>query len=199
MSMPLKLDPSHTLPRDFASAALAGRVWRPELDGPAVVAIRPDGVYDISTVAPTMTALAETADPAATLRAAKGERIGTLDAILANSPEVGRDANAPWLLAPTDLAAIKAAGVTFARSLLERVIEEQAKGAPEKAHGIRQAVEAQLGGDLKRLKPGSKEALALKAALIKAGAWSQYLEVGIGEDAEIFTKAQPMSPTLDVE
>ncbi len=140
-----------------------------------------------------MTALSELADPAAALRAAKGERLGTLDAILANTPEDTRDAAKPWLLAPIDLAAVKAAGVTFARSMLERVIEEQAKGAPEKAHGIRQAVEAQLGGDLRKLKPGSKQALALKAELIKAGAWSQYLEVGIGEDAEIFTKAQPMS------
>lgn len=191
--MALLLSARATLPQDFARAALAGRVWRPELSGPAVVAVRTDGVYDISASASTMTALAEMADPAATLRGAKGELIGSLDAILANTPEDMRDARKPWLLAPIDLAAVKAAGVTFARSLLERVIEEQAKGAPEKAHGIRQAVEAQLGGDLRKLKPGSKEALALKAALIKAGAWSQYLEVGIGEDAEIFTKAQPMS------
>ncbi len=191
--MQLALTTAATLPKDFAHAALAGRVWRPELGGPSVVAVRADGVYDISAVAPTMTALSEMADPAAALRLAKGELIATLDAILANTPEDARDPNKPWLLTPIDLAAVKAAGVTFARSLLERVIEEQAKGAPEKAHGIRQAVEAQLGGDLRKLKPGSKEALALKVELIKAGAWSQYLEVGIGEDAEIFTKAQPMS------
>ncbi len=191
--MQLALTTAATLPKDFAHAALAGRVWRPELGGPSVVAVRADGVYDISAVAPTMTALSEMADPAAALRMAKGELIATLDAILANTPEDARDPNKPWLLTPIDLAAVKAAGVTFARSLLERVIEEQAKGAPEKAHGIRQAVEAQLGGDLRKLKPGSKEALALKVELIKAGAWSQYLEVGIGEDAEIFTKAQPMS------
>jgi fumarylacetoacetate (FAA) hydrolase family protein len=104
-----------------------------------------------------------------------------------------RDATRPWLLAPVDLQAIKAAGVTFARSLLERVIEEQAKGAPEKAQAIRNSIEKQLGGDLRRLKPGSPQALELKKTLIAAGAWSQYLEVGIGEDAEIFTKAQPMS------
>ena len=77
--------------------------------------------------------------------------------------------------------------------MLERVIEEQAKGAPEKAAAIRGSVETLLGGDLRKLKPGSKQALALKQTLIDAGAWSQYLEVGIGEDAEIFTKAQPMS------
>jgi fumarylacetoacetate (FAA) hydrolase family protein len=113
--------------------------------------------------------------------------------VLDNTPEALRDASKPWLLAPNDLQAIKAAGVTFARSMVERVIEEQAKGAPEKAAAIRQTVEQQLGGDLRSLKPGSKQAMALKASLIEAGAWSQYLEVGIGEDAEIFTKAQPMS------
>ncbi len=99
----------------------------------------------------------------------------------------------PWLLAPIDLQAVKAAGVTFARSMLERVIEEQAQGAPEKADAIRQEIADKLGGDLRQLKPGSPEALALKQTLIEQGAWSQYLEVGIGEDAEIFTKAQPMS------
>ncbi len=182
-----------TLPQDFAHAALAGRVWRPELGGPSLVAIRADGIHDITAIAATMTGLCEIADPAAALRAATGEVIGTLDAILANTPEAVRDPNKPWLLAPIDLAAVKAAGVTFARSMVERVIEEQAKGAPEKASGIRETIAKQLGGDLRQLKPGSKEALALKAALIKAGAWSQYLEVGIGEDAEIFTKAQPMS------
>ncbi len=104
-----------------------------------------------------------------------------------------RDAKKPWLLAPIDLQAIKAAGVTFARSMVERVIEEQAKGAPEKAEAIRASVATQLGGDLRKLKPGSPQALELKKTLIAAGAWSQYLEVGIGEDAEIFTKAQPLS------
>ncbi len=191
--MPLDLSAAATLPRDHAAASLAGRVWRPDLGGPSVVAIRLDGVYDISSTAATITALCEEPSPAAALLGSRGERIGTLADIIANTPEDTRDQTKPWLLAPVDLAAVKAAGVTFARSLLERVIEEQAKGSPEKAQAIRATVEAQLGGDLRSLKPGSKEALALKAALIKAGAWSQYLEVGIGEDAEIFTKAQPMS------
>ena len=191
--MPFDLSAAATLPRDHAAASLAGRVWRPDLGGPSVVAIRVDGVYDISSTAATMTALCEEPSPAAALLGSRGERIGTLADIIANTPEDTRDQTKPWLLAPVDLAAVKAAGVTFARSLLERVIEEQAKGSPEKAQAIRATVEAQLGGDLRSLKPGSKEALALKAALIKAGAWSQYLEVGIGEDAEIFTKAQPMS------
>lgn len=119
--------------------------------------------------------------------------LGTLEDLLANTPEHTRNPAKPWLLAPIDLQAIKAAGVTFARSMLERVIEEQAKGAPEKAASIRDVVERELGGNLKTLVPGLPEALALKAELIRQGAWSQYLEVGIGEDAEIFTKAQPMS------
>ncbi len=185
--------PATTLPRDHAAASLAGRVWRPDLAGPSVVAVRMNGVYDVSEAAATMTALCEDLSPAAALMGCRGERIGSLADILANTPETQRDPAKPWLLAPIDLAAVKAAGVTFARSLLERVIEEQAKGAPEKAAAIRSTVEAQLGGDLRTLKPGSPQAMALKATLIKAGAWSQYLEVGIGEDAEIFTKAQPMS------
>ena len=99
----------------------------------------------------------------------------------------------PHLLAPIDLQAIKAAGVTFVRSLLERVIEERAHGNPERAHATREAIAAALGGDLRGFKPGSAAAMGLKEALIAAGAWSQYLEVGIGPDAEIFTKGQPMS------
>jgi len=181
------------LPRDGTAGALAGRVWRPDVAGPSVVAIRSDGVYDISRIAPTMRDLCEADDPADIVRSGEGERIGALADILANTPHDNRDSSKPWLLAPIDLQAIKAAGVTFVRSLLERVIEEQAKGAPEKAEAIRVQVEKELGGDLRRLKPGSREALALKDVLIAQGAWSQYLEVGIGEDAEIFTKAQPMS------
>ncbi|MGE3917496.1 MAG: fumarylacetoacetate hydrolase family protein [Hyphomicrobiaceae bacterium] len=182
-----------SLPEDHPSAALAGRVWRPDVGGPSVVRIEAGRVIDVTAAAPTMTELCEAQDPAARLRAISGEDIGSLDAILANTPEATRDETKPSLLAPVDLAAVKAAGVTFARSMLERVIEEQAKGAPEKARVIRAEVERQLGGDLRRLKPGSPQALALKQTLIEAGAWSQYLEVGIGEDAEIFTKAQPMS------
>jgi fumarylacetoacetate (FAA) hydrolase family protein len=182
-----------TLPVDGTAGALAGRMWRPDVDGPSVVAVRADGLYDISRAAPTMRDLAEAADAADIVRTAPGERIGSLEDVLANTPDAIRDGRKPWLLAPCDLQAIKAAGVTFARSLLERVIEEQAKGAPEKAEAIRAEVERQLGGDLRRLKPGSKQALELKKTLIAQGAWSQYLEVGIGEDAEIFTKAQPMS------
>lgn len=191
--MPLALTTASTLPKDATTGALAGRAWRPESAGPSVIAIRADGVYDITALAPTMRDLAERADAATIIKTGRGERFATLADLLANTPEESRDPDRPWLLAPIDLQAIKAAGVTFARSMLERVIEEQAKGAPEKAAAVREVVERQLGGDLRSLVPGSAQALALKETLIKQGAWSQYLEVGIGEDAEIFTKAQPMS------
>lgn len=182
-----------TLPEDGAAGALAGRVWRPDLEGPSVVAVRGDKLVDISAAVPTMRDLAERDDAAEVVREARGDWEGDLAALLANTPEATRDPAQPWLLAPVDLQAVKAAGVTFARSMLERVIEEQAQGAPEKAQAIRDQVQMQLGGDLRKLVPGSAEALALKETLIAQGAWSQYLEVGIGEDAEIFTKAQPMS------
>jgi fumarylacetoacetate (FAA) hydrolase family protein len=187
------MTPEASLPKDGTAGALAGRVWRPDAEGPAVVAVRGDGVWDVSRLAPTMRDLAETADAAAIVKQGKGERIGALADILANTPEARRDAKKPWLLAPVDLQAIKAAGVTFPLSMLERVIEEQARGAPEKAEAIRRSVQAQLGGDIRSLVPGSKQAAELKRVLIEQGAWSQYLEVGIGPDAEIFTKAQPMA------
>ena len=187
------MTPAGTLPKDGTTGTLAGRVWLPAVQGPAVAAIRQDGVYDISRHAPTMRDLCETPDPAAVVRDAPGERIGGLDDILANTPEANRDTRRPWLLAPCDLQAVKAAGVTFPLSMLERVIEEQARGAPEKAAAIRTSVASSLGGDLRRLVPGSAQAAELKRVLIEQGAWSQYLEVGIGPDAEIFTKAQPMS------
>src|SRR5262245_27652298 len=143
------MTPKGTLPSDGTTGALAGRVWLPGVGGPAVVAVRADGVYDISRSAATMRDLCEADDPAAVVRDGRAERIGTLDAILANTPEANRDANKPWLLAPNDLQAIKAAGVTFPLSMLERVIEEQARGAPEKAQAIRATVQASLGGNIR--------------------------------------------------
>ncbi|HEY5832220.1 MAG: fumarylacetoacetate hydrolase family protein [Hyphomicrobiaceae bacterium] len=187
------MTPEASLPKDGTAGALAARVWRPDVEGPSVAAVRGDGVWDISRLAPTMRDLAEAPDAAAIVKQGKGERIGTLADILANTPEAQRDAKKPWLMAPVDLQAIKAAGVTFPLSMLERVIEEQARGAPEKAEAIRRSVQAQLGGDIRSLVPGSKQAAELKRVLIEQGAWSQYLEVGIGPDAEIFTKAQPMA------
>jgi fumarylacetoacetate (FAA) hydrolase family protein len=193
--MPLDLTSTaeHSLPEDWRDAALAGRVWRPELGGPSVVALRADGVVDITASFATMRDLCEDEDPAGELRQAKGEPLGELAAILANTPPERRDAKKPWLLAPIDLQAIKAAGVTFAISMLERVIEERARGNPEAAAAIRAEIVRLVGEDFARLKPGSPEAVRLKEMLVAQGAWSQYLEVGIGPDAEIFTKAQPLS------
>jgi fumarylacetoacetate (FAA) hydrolase family protein len=181
------------LPVDAGDAALAGRVWLPEVEGPSVVAVRGDRLFDISASFPTMRDLCEAADPAGALRAAAGEPIGALTEVAANTPPERRDRRRPWLLAPLDLQAIKAAGVTFVASLLERVIEERARGDLAAAASIREEVTRLVGTDLARLRPGSAEAASLKEVLLRAGAWSQYLEVGIGPDAEIFTKAQPMS------
>jgi fumarylacetoacetate (FAA) hydrolase family protein len=189
----LHLDPATTLPTDGSSGTLVGRAWLPAVDGPAVVVVRADGLYDVSRAFPTMRDLAEASDPAVAVAAVKGERIGALADVLANTPEEGRDQTKPWLLAPVDLQSIKAAGVTFAQSLLERVIEEQARGAPEKAAAVRAEVEGALGGAVAGLKPGSPQAAELKRLLQSKGLWSQYLEVGIGPDAEIFTKAPPMA------
>jgi fumarylacetoacetate (FAA) hydrolase family protein len=181
------------LPADSARAALAGRVWRPDVDGPSVVAIRDGQVFDITRAFATMRDLCEADDPAVALRAADGEPLGPLAPILANTPPDGRAPGRPWLLAPIDLQAVKAAGVTFPISMLERVIEERARGNPAAADTIRTEVRKLFGNDLSTLKPGSPAAMELKATLIQQGVWSQYLEVGIGPDAEIFTKAPPMA------
>lgn len=189
----MQLTPSATLPQDAANALLAGRLWRPDVAGPSVVAVRGNDLVDVSASFPTMRDLCEEADPAAALKAAKGEIVGTLEAALKNTPPDTRDGNKPWLLAPIDLQAVKAAGVTFAISMLERVIEERARGNPAAAVEIRKEIGRLVGDDLSKLKPGSREAQALKEVLIAQGSWSQYLEVGIGPDAEIFTKSQPMA------
>jgi fumarylacetoacetate (FAA) hydrolase family protein len=191
--MTLSLNPSSTLPTDTTAGTLVGRVWRPELGGPSVVAIRADGVFDISRSFATMRDLTESPDPAASVAGAHADRIGDLATILANTAEDKRDPKKPWLLAPIDLQAVKAAGVTFAISLLERVIEEQARGAPERAAAARKDVESALGGAVEKIKPGSPQAMELKKLLQQKGLWSQYLEVGIGPDAEIFTKCQILS------
>lgn len=189
----MTLDLSRTLPDDRTRGALAGRIWRPDHAGPSVVAVRDTGVFDISADFPTLAHLTETTAPVAALRAAAGERVAALADILANTPPDGRDPTRPWLLAPVDLQVIKAAGVTFAASMIERVIEERTRGKPEAAAAIRREIEALCGNDLRALRPGSPEAARLKQVLVAQDAWSQYLEVGIGPDAEIFTKAPVLS------
>lgn len=181
------------LPDDAEHATLVGRVWRPDVGGPSVVAVRNGVAFDITATFATMRDLCETHDPSTSVHAAHGDRLGTAAEFLVNTPPETRDPTKPWLLTPVDLQALKAAGVTFAISILERVIEERARGDLNAAATIRAEVTRLVGDDLAALIPGSPEAARLKEVLIQQGAWSQYLEVGIGPDAEIFTKAQPMS------
>ena len=189
----MQLTDQTCLPHDGTSGTLAARVWRPDVDGPSIVAVRGDGAIDITHIFPTMRDLCEASDPAAALKEASGQRIGSLAELFGNTPPDTRNPARPWLLAPVDLQVIKAAGVTFAVSMLERVIEERARGNPAAAAAIREQIVALVGDDLSKLRPGSPQAMALKKVLIAQGAWSQYLEVGIGPDAEIFTKAPPMA------
>jgi fumarylacetoacetate (FAA) hydrolase family protein len=187
------LTPARALPADGCAGTLVGRAWLPgKVAGPGVVALRSNGVFDLSRGAPTITDLLNAHDPVALARA-PGVRVGDLAPILANSAHDRRDPAMPYFLAPCDLQALKASGVTFATSLLERVIEEHARGDPSKADAIRRTITDVIGTDLSKIQPGSPAAMRLKAHLIEQGAWSQYLEVGIGPDAEIFTKAPPMS------
>ncbi|MCC7216868.1 MAG: fumarylacetoacetate hydrolase family protein [Burkholderiales bacterium] len=192
--MQQRLTIASSLPVDRGAATLVGRAWVPAVAGAVLVGVRGEDLVDLTAVAPTASALANLPDPAAAIRAAGAlPVIAPLAPVLINSAEEARDPALPWLLAPCDLQAIKAAGVTFVASMLERVIEEQARGDPARAQSVRQAIVAIIGDDLSRVRPGSPEAARLKDALIAQHAWSQYLEVGIGPDAEIFTKSQPMS------
>jgi len=178
------------LPQDNPTpeAPLVGRLWRPGI-GPALVALRGERLIDITSPAtPTMRDLLETDDPAATLRAAEGEDIGGLSDL---AP--GTDPERLHLLAPCDLQAVKASGVTFAQSMVERVIEEQAAGDASRAEEIRARVRSVIGESLSGIVPGSEKAMEVKRLLLAEGMWSQYLEVGIGPDAEVFTKCQPMA------
>ena len=187
------LTPENSLPEDGCAGTLVGRVQLPE--GPAVVAIRGDGVYDVTAEAPTMSTLLDAADPVAVVRTglATANRIGDLADILANSAHDANDPSKPWFLCPVDLQAVKASGVTFVASLLERVIEEQARGDSARAQDVRARLAPVIGDSLRGVKAGSEKAAQVKSLLQELGLWSQYLEVGIGPDAEIFTKAQPMS------
>jgi fumarylacetoacetate (FAA) hydrolase family protein len=137
--------------------------------------------------------LFDRAGPAALVRKATGPDLGPLADWLADTCTHGPDTRRRHLLAPCDLQVIKAAGVTFASSMVERVIEEQTRGDPALAESVRAQVQAVVGDDLAKLRPGSPEAMKLKQVLIERKLWSQYLEVGIGPDAEIFTKTAPLA------
>ena len=163
-------------PVDVANATLAGRLLLDE--GPTPVLIRDGAVEAISRVVPTIADLMDLADPASI----SGERLFGTD-----------DLPSERILAPVDLQAVKAAGVTFAISAIERVIEERARGDYRQAAAIRDKLEERIGGGIRSVVPGSEGAARLKDALIEESLWSQYLEVAIGPDAEIFTKTAPLA------
>jgi len=174
------------LPEDSATALLVGRVWSSAAGGPCPVLLQGGRVLDLSSLAPTLSAVLELPDLSNIARLAKGcADLGPLDDFLSGT--------AGQLLAPVDLQAVKAAGVTFADSMLERVVEEHAKGDALRAQEIRARLAPAIGDSLRGVEAGSAKAAEVKTLLQGLGLWSQYLEVGIGPDAEIFTKAQPMS------
>lgn len=177
-----------------AKGVLLGRARVPEFAYPRLVTVRDGRLLDITAPnGATARDICEHSDPADYVAHVDGSDIGAADAVLANSWAGKIDGKAPSLLSPIDLQAVKAAGVTFVVSLLERVIEEQARGDKAKADALRGDITGLIGTDLSKLVPGSDAAMQIKAALIARGVWSQYLEVGIGPDPEIFTKSQPMS------
>ncbi|CAH0297525.1 fumarylacetoacetate hydrolase family protein [Roseomonas sp. CECT 9278] len=179
------------LPADFAAGAFAARIMTP--DGPGIVGFLGAAAFDMTSAYGTMAQWLDRDTPAACIRHHGAPIALDLDALLANSAHDARDPAKPWLLAPIDLQAVKAAGVTYVRSMLERVIEERCRGDASRAEAVRAEVRAIIGDDLANLVPGSAEAMKVKAALVEKGWWSQYLEVGIGADAEIFTKCPPMA------
>ncbi len=175
-------------------ALFVGRVWRPDLGGPSLVVVRGKRLFDItSRDTATMSELLERDDVVDYVSRVEGEDLGSLDEIAAASREGDRRPSSVWLLAPCDLQAIKACGVTFAGSMLERVVEERAAGDPDGAQAVREQIGSAVGDSIRNLVPGSPAAARVKELLQAQGLWSQYLEVGLGPDAEVFTKAQPMS------
>lgn len=173
---------------------LLGRAWLAGFDHPRVVTVRDGQLVDITARGmASVRDIAESGRAAEHVRNAEGRAVAALDAVIANALDGNARENLPRLVAPIDLQAIKASGVTFVVSLLERVIEEQARGDKSRADALRSEILELIGTDLSQLVPGSDAAMNVKAALIEKGVWSQYLEVGIGPDAEIFTKGQPMS------
>jgi fumarylacetoacetate (FAA) hydrolase family protein len=172
------------LPTDLVDAVLVGRLALAE--GPTPVLVRGGEVFDVSAAAPTVSDLLDREDAASV----EGRRLFSVEEL---AERVSASAPGAFLLSPVDLQVVKAAGVTFALSAVERVIEERARGDSDRAAEIREGLEAVIGGGIRSVVPGSEDAVRLKAALIEQGMWSQYLEVAIGPDAEIFTKASVLS------
>jgi fumarylacetoacetate (FAA) hydrolase family protein len=194
----MDLSAAQILPTDAERATLIGRAWVPgRMGGPSPVVIAGSRAYDLARVAPTVSELLNSRDPVRMVRESVKSgwagAIGEVADLISNSHADRRDPKKAYLLAPCDLQALRACGVTFIASMLERVIEEHAKGDPLKAEEIRRSIGAEIGAELKSVKPGSAEAMRLKESLIRRNLWSQYLEVGIGPDAEVFNKSQPLS------
>ncbi|WP_432562366.1 fumarylacetoacetate hydrolase family protein [Kineococcus sp. SYSU DK003] len=179
------------LPEDAAAATLVGRVFDPAVGGPCVVAVRGERVVDLTHVEPTVSDLLERPDRVQVAREHPADRSWPLRGLLADTL-AGRT-DVAHLLAPVDLQVLKAAGVTFVRSMVERVVEERAGGDPARAQALRQRLEDAVGGTIASVRPGSAEAADVERVLRAEGLWSQYLEVGIGPDPEIFTKAPVLS------
>ncbi len=192
--MVLNLNVDDCLPEDVDDAILLGRAWVPgHVSGPSPITIREGRIFDLSDEVTTVSELLNAEHPSDLINSIRGEDIGSLSEILSNTDYSQQKEELPYFLAPVDLQAIKACGVTFAQSMLERVIEERADGDPGAAERIREEIRNTIGLNLSDIIPGSAEATQLKSVLVGKGMWSQYLEVGIGPDAEVFTKAQPMS------
>ena len=179
------------LPRDRDRAALVGRVFDPDCQGPCLVHVRGDRLVDVTGAGPTLSALLERHDPVAAVMSVADARSWPVDDVIERSLAAGSEGLR--LLAPCDLQVVKACGVTFADSMIERVIEERAGGNPESAASLRARLAQKVGRTLSELRPGSPEAARAKQILIAEGLWSQYLEVGIGPDAEVFTKSPVLS------
>ena len=192
--MVMNLNVDDCLPEDVDDAILLGRAWVPgHVSGPSPITIREGRIFDLSDEVTTVSELLNAENPKDLIEGNRGEDIGSLSEILSNTDYSQQKEELPYFLAPVDLQAIKACGVTFAQSMLERVIEERADGDPGAAERIREEIRNTIGLNLSDIIPGSAEAAQLKSVLVSKGMWSQYLEVGIGPDAEVFTKAQPMS------
>ena len=173
--------------------SFVGRVWSKVTEGPLLVKIKDGSLYDItSKQTPTMRDLLEKENPAEYINGVEGIKIISLNKIEENVHNKVFDPDFK-ILAPCDLQVVKACGVTFAKSMVERVIEERAAGDPKKAEILRANIGDLIGSSLKDIVPGSAKAMEVKDILIKESLWSQYLEVGIGKDAEVFTKAQVLS------
>lgn len=175
------------------NARLIGRVWRADVEGPAVVIVRNGHLIDITSIVVTVSDFLENEDVVKVFDTAEGEDLGSIEDFILPSNEMGPFSQKNSLLAPCDLQAIKACGVTFAQSMIERVIDERTAGDPERADEIRKHISELIGGSLSNIKAGSEEAAQVKVTLEKENLWSQYLEVGIGPDAEVFSKAQTLS------